>query len=114
MKKADGMRISSPALVALVGYALIATMVLLPINMYVWDDARQGYVKQSYDFWQRLLLVVLLSFPFILSIYSVNCMVVGDCMLWSWIVALATLLWALIVLGTTYAARGFKLDDVAA
>jgi hypothetical protein len=111
MKKVGG--ISPPALVALVGYALLVIMVLLPINMYVWDNSRRAYVKQRYDFFQRLLLVILLCFPFLLSIYSVNCMVVGDCRLWSWIVAIATLLWALLVLGTTYTARGFKLDDIA-
>jgi hypothetical protein len=108
----DGFKITSPAVVALVGYAILAFIVLLPVKMNTWDDQRNEFVAQKYNFLQRLLLVLLLLFPFLLSVYSVNCMVVGDCMAWSWIVAIVTILWAAVVAVTTFATGGFQLDQV--
>lgn len=106
------LRITTPAMVTLVGYALLVFLVLLPIDMYAYDERTKQYVKQKYDFLQRMLLVLLLSFPFILSIYSVNCMMVGSCVYWSWIVALTTLLWSLLVLAMTFATKSFTLDSL--
>lgn len=105
-------RITNPAIVTLVGYALLVLLVLLPVDMYTYDEDTHAYVKQKYDFMQRLLLVLLLSFPFILSIYSVNCMMVGSCKWWSWIVAIVTIVWAMLVLATTFATRSFTLDTL--
>ena len=69
-------------------------------------------MTQPYNFGQRLLLCLLLCIPFALSVYSVNCMMVGNCLWWSWIVTVATVLWALLVLVMTYKSQGFKLDDL--
>lgn len=107
-----GISITTPAIVTLVGYAILVILVLLPVDMYTYDDVTNKYVKQQYDFLQRLLIVLLLSFPFILSIYSVNCMMVGSCVWWSWIVALATLVWSVLVLATTFATKSFTLDSL--
>lgn len=106
--------ITTPAIVTLVGYAILVFLVLLPVDMYTYDNDTNTYIKQKYDFLQRLLLVLLLSFPFILSIYSVNCMMVGSCVWWSWIVAIVTLLWSMLVLATTFATRSFTLDSLLA
>lgn len=108
----SGPAITKPAIVTLVGYAILVILVLLPVDMYAYDDVTNKYVKQKYDFLQRILLVLLLSFPFILSIYSVNCMMVGSCVWWSWIVAIATLVWSVLVLATTFATKSFTLDSL--
>lgn len=105
--------LTTPAIVTLVSYAILAFMVLMPIPMYVYDEARRVQVEQPYQFGQRLLLCLLLCIPFALSVYSVNCMMVGNCLLWSWIVSMATVLWAMVVLFVTYKSQGFNVTDLA-
>lgn len=107
-------RMTSPAIVALVGYAILVFIVLLPIDMYVYDPDTNSYVKQQYSFGYRLVIALLLLFPFLLSVYSVNCMMVGNCQLWSWVVALLTLLWSVIIVVTTFSSKSFVLDQIAA
>ena len=104
--------ITLPALVALVGYLILFTVVLLPFDMYSYDQKRDMYVKNPYNFGERLIVVVLLCLPFFLGVYSVNCMMKGQCHVWSWIVAIATVLWACIVIMTAIVYKGFVLEDV--
>jgi hypothetical protein len=108
-----GLTLTAPALVSLIGYAILILICLLPLDMYTWSEKDGKYVKQQYSFWYRLVIVLLLLFPFLLSVYSVNCMVVGNCRLWSWILALLTLLWAIVITVTTFSSGSFALDSVA-
>jgi hypothetical protein len=110
----DGLRITTPAAVALVAYLIMVALVLMPFDMYSYDDKTQSYVKYQYSFAQRLLLIVILIFPFLLSVYSVNCMMVGGCSVWSWVVALATIIWSIIVVIMTFSSKTFRLEDVLA
>ena len=107
-----GLRLTTPAVVALIGYAILVFIVLLPIDMYVYDDKTDKYVKQKYSFPYRFLVALLLLFPFLLSVYSVNCMMVGSCTLWSWVVALLTLLWALVITVTAFSSGSFSVDQM--
>lgn len=104
--------ITSPAVVQLVGYVLLALVILLPFKMYAYDPRTDKYEKRPYNFGQRLLILLILFFPFFLGVYSVNCMMVGNCLLWSWIVAVTTLLWACIVIITAIHYQAFRLDDM--
>jgi hypothetical protein len=108
----DGFTITAPALVTLIGYAILVFIVLLPLDMYTYDEKTAKYVKQRYSFGYRLLIALLLLFPFILSIYSVNCMMVGNCTWLSWIIALITLLWAIVITVTTFSSGSFALDQL--
>lgn len=108
----DGLRITGPALVALIGYAILVLIVMLPVDMYSYDDKHDKYVKQRYSFPYRLLVALLLLFPFLLSVYSVNCMMVGNCVAWSWIVAVITILWAAIIAVTTFSTGSFSIDQM--
>lgn len=110
----DGLKITTPAAVALVAYMILVALVLMPFDMYAYDDQKQAYAKFQYSFAQRLLLIVLLIFPFLLGVYSVNCMMVGGCNIWSWIIAIATILWSIIVVITTFSTKSFRLEDVMA
>jgi cytochrome bd-type quinol oxidase subunit 2 len=101
-----------PAIVALIGYIIMAIVVLLPYDMYVYDETQHRHIKRPYNFASRVLILAMLLFPFILGIYSVNCMVVGDCKVWSWIIALATLLWACIVIISSIVYKSFYLKDM--
>jgi hypothetical protein len=107
-----GVRLTSPAVVTLVGYAVLVFIVLLPVDMYTFDEKSDQYVKQKYSFGYRMLIALLLLFPFLLSVYSVNCMMVGDCQLWSWVVALLTLLWAVVITVSTFSSGSFALDSM--
>jgi protein-S-isoprenylcysteine O-methyltransferase Ste14 len=107
-----GLKMTPPAIVALVGYAILVFIVLLPVDMYTYDDSSKGYTKQRYSLPQRLLLVLLLLLPFVLSIYSVNCMMVGNCVTWSWIVAVITVIWAAVIAVTTFSTGAFQLDQL--
>ena len=109
---AKGLVMTAPAVVTLVGYAILVFIVLLPVDMLVYNDKTGNYEKQKYSFWYRLLIAMLLLFPFLLSIYSVNCMVVGNCTLWSWVVALLTLLWSAVIVVTTFTSGSFALDQI--
>ena len=108
-----GIRITAPALVTLIGYAILVFIVLLPLDMYTYDEKTGKYAKQRYSLGYRLIIALLLLLPFLLSVYSVNCMVVGDCMRWAWIVALLTLLWAVLITVTTFSSGSFSLDQIA-
>ena len=110
----DGLKITTPAAVALVAYLILAALVLMPFDMYAYDDNEQGYAKVKYSFGQRLLLVVLLILPFFLGVYSVNCMMVGGCSVWSWVIAIATILWSVVVVISTFSTKSFRLEDVIA
>lgn len=105
--------LSWPAIAALVAYIILAIVVLVPLDMYTYDARRDAYVKHPYRFAERLLIVLILFFPFFLGVYSVNCMVVGDCLLWSWVVAAITVIWALAVVITAARYQAFRLDDIA-
>lgn len=109
-KAVHGIRLTSPAVVTLIGYAILVFIVLLPVDMYTFDEKSDQYVKQKYSFGYRMLVALLLLFPFLLSVYSVNCMMVGDCQLWSWVVALLTLLWAVVITVSTFSSGSFALD----
>ena len=106
------MVLTAPAVTTMVAYALLIVLVLLPFNMYAYDSKENKYVTYKYSFPQRLAIAVLLLLPFLLGIYSVNCMMVGDCVLFSWIVAVITILWAIIVVVLALMNNGFVLEDV--
>lgn len=107
-----GFTLSVPGVVALCGYALLFLIILLPIDMYSYDNKNSVYKKDKYHFGGRLILAILLAFPFLLSVYSVNCMVVGGCDIWSWIVAILTLLWSVIFTVSAFMMGSFRLNDM--
>ena len=106
------LQLTRPAAVALVGYAMLALTVLLPIDMIAYDPKHAKYVSYKYSFAQRLVLVILLLLPFALGVYSVNCMMVGKCVLYSWVVALLTLVWSAVVILLALVNNNFNLSDV--
>lgn len=103
---------TTPAIVTMIGYAIIVFLILLPIDMYMYDSDVDGEVKQQYNFGHRVLMVVLLLFPIVISIYSVNCMIVGNCVLWSWVVALSTLLWAILITVVAFSTRSLSMSQI--
>jgi hypothetical protein len=107
-----GFNLTYPSVVALVGYVILIVIVLLPIDMYTYNSTSGKHVKQPYNFPYRLLISLLLLIPFFLGIYSINCMMVGGCHAWSWIVAILTIIWAFVIAVTSFSLGAFSLDQM--
>jgi uncharacterized membrane protein (DUF485 family) len=107
-----GFKLTHPAIVALVGYLILLVMVLLPFDMHTYDVNEQKYVRVPYNFPYRLLIALLLMLPFFLGVYSINCMMVGNCVAWSWIVAILTIVWAFVIAIVAFSLGSFSLDQL--
>ena len=95
-----GMTISMPAIIALVTYAVLCVVIMLPFEFPLTDERTGDTYTVRYIFVERLILLILLAIPAVLSVYTINCMVVGKCMLWSYAIALISVFWvALFVIG---------------
>jgi len=90
-------KLSNPAYAVAVGYLMVLIVILLPFNVsQVMDPEVASAMSTKYNLGERLFLVVLMLIPFGLSIYSINCYVVGKCVTWSWINAVIILLWVIL------------------
>ena len=85
--------LSTPAAIAMVSYLVLAVIILLPFEIPVQDEQTGQVVVYKYHFVERLLVVLILTLPVVLSIYSINCMVVGNCELLSYFIAFLTVIW---------------------
>lgn len=75
------LKLSRPALIALVAYFIMALIILLPFDI---SHTIPDEEKSKYNIKRRLTLLLLLLIPITLSVYSVNCMIVGNCWIWSY------------------------------
>lgn len=96
------MNLSNPAYVAAVSYLVLVIVILFAPR----SVGMQGNeTDKPPTFLNKLFSVMILLIPFALSVYSINCFVVGGCRVWSWVNAIMILLWVLLlvllmVLGT--------------
>jgi len=103
-------QLSKPAMLAMVSYLIMAFIILLPLNGYC--DPKSP--APCYNFPRRILVVLLMLIPIGLSVYSINCMVVGKCMVWSWVNSVFIALWVLLFLIATVASfeNRRKVDQI--
>ena len=94
MVSAAGFHIEKPTFIAAVAYIVLAFMILLPLNIGELDKKYES--NKTYNLQYRLFLVLIMLIPIGLSLYSINCMVSGKCMLWSYINAIFICIWVLI------------------
>lgn len=89
----DVMKIlTKPAILASISYLILAFMILLPLGVV----SNEELGEKRYNFSHRLLIVIIMLIPIGLSIYSINCMVVGGCSIWAWIQGIALAFWVLL------------------
>ena len=89
-----GITLATPAYAVAIGYLIVLIVILLPFNINgVMDPEVTASMSPKYNLAERLFIILLMLVPFALSIYSVNCFVVGKCVVWSWIHAVIVLLW---------------------
>jgi cytochrome bd-type quinol oxidase subunit 2 len=100
----QSMSMSKQANIALVGYALLVTSVMIPVR------------GKKYELTERVVAVLTLLLPMFLSIYTINCMVVGDngstnCGLWSTVNAVVVLVWAILLLAVSLYAYMYGVNS---
>ena len=85
--------LSTPAVIAFVAYLVLALIIILPFEIPVKDDKTGEIVVLKYNFFERLLILLLISLPLAFYIYSINCMMVGNCEVLSYLIAFLTVIW---------------------
>jgi hypothetical protein len=90
------LKLTKPAMLAAVSYLVMAFIILLPIN-----GPCDRNDPNCYNLSKRLLVLLLMVIPIGLSIYSINCMVAGNCVVWSWVNSIFIAAWVLLFLLAT-------------
>jgi ABC-type transport system involved in Fe-S cluster assembly fused permease/ATPase subunit len=92
-KPLAGFMLQAPAYVAAIAYIVMVITLLLPFEFPTVDEVTGEEYVVKYDFGQRVIALLLMTIPIVLSIYTINCMITGNCRVWSWVVAAVTVLW---------------------
>jgi hypothetical protein len=96
---------TTQAQVAILGYLILSIAILLPVNMN----------GEEYNFLERVLSLLMMALPMIVTVYTINCLVLGTnkgglpCGLLAWLNSGAILLWSVLILILTlmlYATNG--------
>lgn len=88
--------LTTPAYILMIAYVIVGIVILLPFELKVYNDVNQEYEIIEYKFMHRLLLILYLLLPIILHVYSVNCMMVGNCTIWSYVYTFIHVTWILV------------------
>ena len=91
-----GFNLQAPAYIAAIAYVVMVITILLPFEFPAYDEVTGEEYIVKYDLGQRLIALLLMTIPIALSIYTINCMMTGNCMIWSYVVAIVTVLWVAI------------------
>jgi hypothetical protein len=97
-------KLSTQAQYALFGYVLVLIAIFLPAKPTTAEETARGY-----DLPKRLIALVILLLPIALSVYTINCLVVGQCSIWSWVNAILVFLWSLLIFGVSIYAMFVKV-----
>ena len=97
-----GVTLQAQSYVAGLAYLILVVVILLPFEFPAYDEITGQEYVVKYDVSQRLIALLLMTIPIALSIYTINCMVAGSCVVWSWIVAVITVIWVLIFVVTAF------------
>jgi hypothetical protein len=91
-----GFQLQAPAYIAALAYLILVITILLPFEFPAYDEATGQEYIVKYDLGQRLIALLLMTIPIALSIYTINCMMAGNCVIWSYVVAVVTVIWVAI------------------
>lgn len=98
-----GLNLTAPAVIAFIAYLILALVIILPFDFPVQDQETGQETVIKYDFTQRLIVLLLMAIPIALSVYSINCMMAGNCVLWSYVVSIVTVFWIILFIITAIA-----------
>lgn len=80
--------LSRPAFLACISYLLLAFALVIPMGL---NDRTND--KPKYNFSKRIMVVIIMLIPICLSVYSINCMVIGGCNIWAWTQSIVLAIW---------------------
>ena len=92
---------SLQAKVAIVGYLILIGAILVPLPE---PHLKNNNMKKPYNLGERLVSILGLLVPMIISIYTINCMVKGSskggmpCTVLAWLNSISVLVWSSLVL----------------
>jgi ABC-type iron transport system FetAB permease component len=100
---------------------VVALVVLLPFDIGNLFDVEVLGIRNdpnSYNAGVRILLLLFILVPMALSIYSINCLIVGNCHIWAWVQTILILLWvvafvALIIMATANPKKTLRAVEVS-
>lgn len=87
----------------IIGICIIITLLLAISNLFIPtpglpSDANQIFTKAKFF---MLLILLLFVFPFaLLQLYAVNCMLEGNCVIFTWIIVAFTLIYTVFYIGS--------------
>lgn len=94
--KIMGLTMTTPAIIALIAYVVLAFVIILPFEFPVVDQETGEEYIVKFDFAQRLIVLLLMLIPIALSVYTINCMMAGNCVLWSYVVSFLSVFWIIL------------------
>ncbi len=95
-----GFKLRAPAFIAAAAYLVLVVVILLPFEFPAYDELTGEEYIVKYDVGQRVIALLLMTIPIVLSIYTINCMVAGNCLVWSYVVSIVTVIWVAIFIIT--------------
>jgi hypothetical protein len=101
-RKLIGFQLYMPAFIAAIAYIVLVVTILLPLEFPATDEITGKEYIVKYDLGQRLIALLLMTIPIALSIYTINCMMAGNCLLWSFVVSGVTVIWVAIFVVTAF------------
>jgi hypothetical protein len=85
------MYLSTPAYMTLLAYLLVAAALFIPWGRVEGDEDGGYHLKE------RVYSLLMMIIPVVLTVYTVNCMVVGQCYVWSWFHVILIALWSVAI-----------------
>lgn len=91
-----GFELTTPAIIAFIAYIILALVIILPFEFPVVDERTGEQYIVKYNLSERLIALILLIIPTALSVYTINCMIAGKCVLWSYVVSFVSVFWVVL------------------
>jgi len=104
--------LSKQAFIALLSYIIVIVALFLPLHPSNNKDLEN--TTNKYNLNNRIVAALILLIPIGLSVYTINCLVVGKCLTWSWINAIVVAIWSILILSSSIYAMYYKVPDVDA
>lgn len=91
-----GFKLTTPALIAFIAYIILALVIVLPFEIPITNEYTKEVVIIKYNIKERLIALLLLLVPTALSIYTINCMIAGKCVVWTYVVSIVSVFWVIL------------------
>lgn len=85
--------VSFQAAVAAVGYILVAIALFIPVKP---ADEKKA-TEYEYRMADRFVVLLVMLIPMALSVYTIDCMVEGQCQPWAWVNSVMVFVWSVVI-----------------